>query len=91
MAGLARRVLVVDDEDLVREMLVASLEEAGFVVLAAGNGAEALALLEAGEPVDALVSDLSMPGMGGLALIREAQLRRARPACGAADRLRGRS
>ena len=76
VAGLARRVLVVDDEDVVREMLVASLDDAGFAVLAAGNGAEALALLDAGEPVDVLVSDLSMPGMGGLALIREAQVRR---------------
>jgi CheY-like chemotaxis protein len=77
VAGLARRVLVVDDEDLVREMLVASLEDAGFAVLAAENGTEALALLEAGEAVDVLVSDLSMPGMGGLALIREAQVRRS--------------
>ncbi len=76
VAGLSRRVLVVDDEDVVRETLVASLEEAGFAVLAAGNGAEALALLEAGEPVDALVTDLSMPGLGGLALISEAQARR---------------
>ena len=77
VAGLARRVLLVEDEDVVREMLVASLEDAGFAVLAAGNGAEALALLEAGEPVDALVSDLSMPGMGGLELIREAHVRRS--------------
>jgi PAS domain S-box-containing protein len=76
VAGLARRVLLVDDEDVVREVLVASLDDAGFAVLAAANGAEALALLDAGEPVDVLVSDLSMPGMGGLALIREAQVRR---------------
>nr|WP_294555711.1 PAS domain-containing protein [uncultured Rhodopila sp.] len=75
-AGLTRRLLVVDDEHVVRETLVASLEEAGFAVLAAGNGIEALALLEAGEPVDALVTDLSMPGMGGLALIGEAHARR---------------
>lgn len=71
VVGLARRVLVVDDEDLVRETLVVTLEDAGFVVLAAGSGAEALALLEAKEPVDALVSDMSMPGMDGLALIRQ--------------------
>nr|WP_294528367.1 hybrid sensor histidine kinase/response regulator [uncultured Rhodopila sp.] len=76
VAGLPRRVLVVDDEDVVRETLVASLEEAGFAVLAAANGVEALALLEAGEAVDALVTDLSMPGMGGLALVHEAHLRR---------------
>ena len=75
--GLARAlVLVVEDEDTVREMLVASLEAAGFAVLAASNGAEALALLEAEEAVDALISDLSMPGMGGLAVIREAHVRR---------------
>ena len=75
--GLARaRVLVVEDEDTVREMLVASLEAAGFAVLAASNGAEALALLEAEEAVDALISDLFMPGMGGLAVIREAHVRR---------------
>jgi CheY-like chemotaxis protein len=76
VAGLARRVLVVDDEDMVRETLVASLEEAGFAVLAAENGVEALALLDAGEPVDALVTDLAMPGMGGIALIREVHARR---------------
>ena len=40
------------------------------------NGAEALALLDAGESVDVPVTDLSMPGIGGLALIREAQMRR---------------
>jgi CheY-like chemotaxis protein len=49
---------LVDDEDIVREMLVASLEDAGFVVLAAANGAEALAPLEVGEPVDVLVSQI---------------------------------
>ncbi|CAH2604344.1 Histidine kinase [Rhodovastum atsumiense] len=80
-AGLAaaspgRRILVVDDEAMVRETLAATLEDAGFAVLAAGGGAAALAMLDAGEAVDALVSDLSMPGMGGLALIRAALQRR---------------
>jgi CheY-like chemotaxis protein len=44
--------------------------------LGAARGAEALALLDSEEAVDVLVSDLSMPGMGGLVVIREAQLRR---------------
>ena len=43
------------------------------------NGAEALALFDAGETVDALVTDLSMPGMDGLAVIRAAQERH--PGC----------
>ena len=67
------RMLVVDDEDVVRETLAESLEFEGFGVLTAANGTEALSLLAAGEAVDAIVTDLSMPGMDGLALIRAAQ------------------
>ena len=68
-------MLVVDDEDLVREMIAGNLEDAGFGVLGAANGTEALALLASGEAVDALLTDLAMPGMDGLALIRAAQER----------------
>ena len=71
------RVLLVDDEALVREILAAQLDELGFDVLAAEGGEEALALLAAGERIDALVTDLSMPQMDGLALIQAAQARRA--------------
>ncbi|CAH2602762.1 Histidine kinase [Rhodovastum atsumiense] len=76
VAGLARRLLLVDDEEMVRETLAATLEDAGFVVLGAGSGQEALALLEAGEAVDMIISDISMPGLDGPALIRAAQQRR---------------
>jgi CheY-like chemotaxis protein len=69
--------MVVDDEDLLRELLAEQLDEAGYDVLVAANGTEALALLTAGEVVDVLISDLSMPGMNGIALIRAAQ--EARP------------
>ncbi len=69
------RVLLVDDEDAVREVLTMQLEDFGFAVVPAAGGTEALALLAAGEAVDILVTDLSMPGMDGLAVIREVQER----------------
>jgi CheY-like chemotaxis protein len=71
--GAARRILVVDDDDLVRETVAAQLEVEGFATLVASSGIEALALIEAGEVVDALVSDLTMPGMNGMAVIRQAR------------------
>ena len=75
-AAVARvRILLVDDENAVREVLALHLEDAGFAVLAAASGTEALALLAAGEKVDALVTDLSMPGIDGLAVIRAVQER----------------
>ncbi len=67
------RVLLVDDELPVREVLTLQLEDFGFDLLPAADGAEALVLLAGGEAVDMLVTDLSMPGMDGLALIRAAQ------------------
>ena len=69
-------VLLVDDDAIVREVLALSLEDAGHVVLPADSGAAALSRLAAGERVDIIVSDLTMPGMDGLALIRAAQERR---------------
>ena len=71
------RLMLVDDEEMLRELLAEQLEEAGYRVLIAANGNEALALLAAGEAVDVLVSDLSMPGINGIAVIRAAQ--EARP------------
>ena len=68
-AKTRERVLLVDDEEMVREIMAETLEDAGFAVLAAASGPEALALLAAGQSVDALVTDLSMPGMDGIALI----------------------
>jgi len=72
-AMTSARVLVVNDEDLLREVLAERLEAAGYGVLAAANGNEALVLFAAGEAVDVLVTDLSMPDMNGIAVIRAAQ------------------
>jgi signal transduction histidine kinase/ActR/RegA family two-component response regulator len=72
----ARRILLVDDDAMVREVLAEGLEAAGYAVETVLGGQEALARLEGGAVVDLLVSDLSMPGMDGLATIRAAQRRR---------------
>jgi len=69
------RVLLVDDEAVLREVLAEQFESAGFSVVAAASGDEAISLLAAGTAVDALVTDLCMPGVDGLAVIRAAQER----------------
>src|SRR5262249_26637499 len=59
-------VLLVEDEELVRAFATTALERAGFRVLTASRGTEALEVSErSGVSVDVLVSDLMMPGMGG--------------------------
>ncbi|AGC46921.1 sensor histidine kinase/response regulator [Myxococcus stipitatus DSM 14675] len=64
-----RRVLVVDDSPLTRELISSLLEAVGYDTVVAGDGAEALDVLE-GPPVDLVVTDLEMPGMDGLELTR---------------------
>ena len=72
------RILLVDDNHLVRETLTAVLEAEGHSVLSAAGGEDALSLLRTATPIDILVTDLAMPGMDGLALIQEAQRLRPR-------------
>ncbi|MDT8421787.1 MAG: sigma-54 dependent transcriptional regulator [Desulfuromonadales bacterium] len=70
------RILVVDDEERIREILHIILVAAGHQVIEAANGRQALSSLEA-EPVDLIISDLRMEEMGGfelLAAIREREL-----------------
>lgn len=61
------KILIVDDEAHVRFTLAEVLGDAGHQVIAASSGAEALALAD--DELDAVISDLSMPGMDGLALL----------------------
>ncbi len=69
------RVLLVDDDAFVREALAGQLADQGYRVTAASDGLAALALTDAGEPFDLLITDMSMPGMNGLLLIYEVRLR----------------
>ncbi len=66
------QILVVDDEVNLRRVLGAVLERAGYDVLVAGDGNEGLAVL-ANHHIDVVVTDLRMPGLDGMALLREAQ------------------
>jgi two-component system NtrC family sensor kinase len=68
------RVLVVDDEADIVELMRRMLEGAGFEVASADSGALALALLDSAR-FDAIVSDLRMPDMDGAALWREVKAR----------------
>ncbi len=67
-------VLVVDDDDSVRESLAYVLEQEGYQVVTAGSGVEALAQLES-TPFNLFLTDLKMPGMDGIELISAAQKR----------------
>jgi CheY-like chemotaxis protein len=70
------RVLVVDDEPQIVDMLRELLVELGYTVATAGHGAEALHLVPEYKP-DAVLLDLQMPGVSGLQVLD--QLRRDHP------------
>lgn len=67
-------VLIVDDDSAVREGLECTLARAGYAVVVAADGEEALLKLE-GMHVDVVVSDIRMPGMGGLEVLWECSRR----------------
>jgi two-component system response regulator AtoC len=63
-------VLLVDDEEQVRNVVSRMLQRAGYCVWLAASGSEALSILRTA-PVDVVLSDIRMPGMNGLDLARE--------------------
>ena len=64
------QILVAEDEAMLRLIAVEMLEDAGFTVLQAADGVEALALLKAHPGISLLVTDIKMPRMDGYALVR---------------------
>ncbi|KAB7743642.1 response regulator [Nostocoides sp. F2B08] len=68
---MARRILVVDDEPSIRELLRAYLEADGFEVVLAGTGADALhEATESQDPPDLVLLDIGLPDLDGLEVLR---------------------
>lgn len=65
-----KRILVIDDEELIRSFLTDLLTEEGYEVMTAGDGAEGLALFEL-HSVDLVITDIVMPVKDGLDTILE--------------------
>ncbi len=61
-------ILLVDDDETVRETSADMLEELGHTVLQAADGDSALVLLDEHDEIDVMVTDIRMPGMSGLEL-----------------------
>ena len=73
------RVLVVDDDQAIRQTIADILQEEGFIVSTAGSGEEALTVLDkAEEKHNALIVDLMMPEMDGKEFIARARVRHGR-------------
>ncbi|MDS4027469.1 MAG: SpoIIE family protein phosphatase [Candidatus Contendobacter sp.] len=68
MNGQPARILTIDDEDLVREILTAYLEDSGFEVIQASDGQTGIDLIQRQSP-DLVLCDLRMPGMDGLQVL----------------------
>ena len=67
---MSRKILIVDDSELVREILKSTLVDAGYNVCSAPSGSAALELMN-GKDYDLLMSDLNMPEMDGIEFIGE--------------------
>lgn len=67
---MSKRVLIVDDEENIRELTRLALEAAGYEVGEAANGLEAFAIIGSDESWDAVLLDQKMPGMVGIEILR---------------------
>ncbi|NQV34746.1 MAG: response regulator [Phycisphaeraceae bacterium] len=67
-----KRILVIDDDVQIRQLLKLVLEQAGYEVLDAGDGNEGVRLFRA-DPTDLVITDIIMPEKEGIEIIRELQ------------------
>ncbi|MGO9115299.1 MAG: response regulator [Thermoguttaceae bacterium] len=67
---MPKTVLVVDDSTSMRQMVSFTMKEAGFDVIEAGNGQEAISRVQ-GKSANLVITDLNMPVMDGMTMIRQ--------------------
>ena len=73
---MAKSVLIVDDSQSMRQMVVFTMREAGFTILEGADGQQALDRLGT-QKVDLVITDLNMPVMDGISLIRQIRMQPA--------------
>lgn len=61
-------VLLAEDEPMLRQVVAVTLRVEGFVVLEAGDGTDALEIVQSGQEIDVLLTDVRMPGLNGYQL-----------------------
>ncbi|CAM8662931.1 response regulator [Rhodoferax sp. TBRC 17660] len=71
---MAKTILIVDDSLTMTMSVKSSLEMNGFVVQTASDGVQALTKLKGGLKPDLIITDINMPNMGGLELIRQVKI-----------------
>lgn len=72
---MAHRILVVDDDPHIRDVICYAIENAGMIAVTAQDGAEALRRLEDGAAADLVILDIGLPEMDGLELCRRIRKR----------------
>jgi len=68
---MAKTILVVDDSGTVRQQVAMALKQAGFAIVEAADGQEALAAIESNRDIDMVVCDVNMPVVNGLELVEK--------------------
>jgi two-component system chemotaxis response regulator CheY len=68
---MAKTILIVDDSATMVMSVKSNLEHAGFAVTTANDGLQALSKLKSGVKPDLIITDINMPNMGGIELIRQ--------------------
>ena len=75
---MTERILVVDDEEAIREIVSFMLVDAGYKCRQAGSGDEALAVLDSGEHFDLMSTDIIMADLDGFGLLERVKVPNSR-------------